>query len=125
MNRSWPTGTKVRSLTELFARKTTTLHTSTDNMKSTGVVLEFEEWIKGRLLEFPEKNELNIRGLLNDKNFIPIKLEDPLDHVYIYFIGFRNNWEVIEPSVVKEQECKHEFIPLFNSISCKHCGVNQ
>jgi len=30
-----------------------------------------------------------------------------------------------DEDIEKQRVCTHEFIPLFNSISCKYCGLNK
>lgn len=46
---------------------------------------------------------------------------------YDEWIGYiLDNPDAAESSIEKiPEKCEHEFIPLFSSVACKHCGVDK
>jgi hypothetical protein len=95
-------------------------------------VLEKETWVFGTVTSTEEYlDELKKRNLpilyTPDGKEIHLLLDKPYFNsltpkgTYLVRVDPKKA-EVIFVSSNK-QECKHEFIPLFDSMSCRHCGV--
>jgi hypothetical protein len=102
--------------------------TSVGRARRTGIIVGFEEWAIGRWIECKEDRDYILDGW--EDSSLCIKLDKPYTGRYskrtgLYFWGDSRCWVILDDQTPKTKGCKHEYIPLFNSISCKHCGKIQ
>jgi hypothetical protein len=93
----------------------------------TGTIIDFDDWVRGRVLEQKIYSEEFVRDSFNKEYDLPIKLDSPAkDSKNLYYIGAVGVWVEIETNNVIDlsdtRECVHSPMLLLTGYCCRHCG---